>query len=77
VVKDEVAPDIGVSRSTRFKLKTPIRYRGRSEFQWHNGVTENLSCTRCTVSHRKVGRTAYADRHAFHSASGHCGADFH
>jgi len=38
-------PDIGVSRPTRFKLKTPLRYRGSSEFQWHDGITENISCT--------------------------------
>ncbi|HMK30249.1 MAG TPA: hypothetical protein VK473_11235 [Terriglobales bacterium] len=44
VVKDEAAL-IGVSRPTRFKLRTQLRYRCSSEFQWHDGITENISCT--------------------------------
>ncbi len=32
-------------RAMRFRLATPLRYRCRGELQWHEAVTENISCT--------------------------------
>ncbi len=34
-----------LERARRFAVRVPLRYRCRGEQGWHEGVTENLSCT--------------------------------
>ena len=40
---EEARPPNGIPRASRFIVRLPIRYRTAGEFDWRNGVTENIS----------------------------------
>ncbi len=40
---EDSPPPQGIPRALRFRARLPLRYRTAREFEWHDGVTENIS----------------------------------
>ncbi len=53
----DTLPLQGIPRALRFRVRLSLRYRAAREFDWHDGVTENLSQSvgRAVSDHLPVG----------------------